>query len=87
MPLPNDQFCWLPFVLTIALFILAFSGLAYSFFPYIVPNQLTIWESAAARESLAIILLGTSITIPVIVGYNLLSYRVFSGKTTPLSYE
>lgn len=38
--------CWSPFAYTSGLFVLAFMGLAYSFFPYVVPESLTIWEAA-----------------------------------------
>lgn len=78
--------CWSPFAYTSALFILAFMGLAYSFFPYVVPESLTIWEAAAARESLVIILVGTCITLPMIIGYSIFAYKVFRGKAAPLSY-
>ena len=72
--------------MTVALFILAFSGLAYSFFPYVVPEQYTVWDAAAARESLTIILAGTLVTLPMIVAYSVFAYKVFSGKATPLTY-
>jgi len=73
-------------VLTTLLFVLAFFGMAYSFFPYVVPESLTIWEAAAARESLAIILAGTAVTLPMIIAYSVFAYRVFRGKAQPLSY-
>lgn len=85
-PLHQTRWHWLPFCLTTVLFILAFVGLAYSFFPYIVPDQLTIWEAAAASESLLIILVGTLITLPMIAGYTIFAYRVFRGKAAELIY-
>ena len=78
--------CWSPFAYSSVLFILAFMGLAYSFFPYVVPESLTIWEAAAARDSLVIILVGTCITLPMIIGYSIFAYKVFAGKAAPLSY-
>ena len=87
LPDQKDQLRWLPFIMTIALFILAFTGLAYSFFPFIVPEQLTIWEAAAARESLMIILIGTLFTLPMIIAYSVFAYSVFSGKAAALSYS
>lgn len=87
LPNANDDHRWVPFILTVALFLLAFSGLAYSFFPYVVPEQYTVWEAAAARESLGIILVGTLITLPMIVAYSVFAYRVFSGKATLLNYS
>lgn len=82
----NDRFRWLPFIASATLFVLAFAGLAYSFFPYVVPDQLTIWQAAAARDSLMIILVGTLVTLPVIIGYTIFAYRVFGGKAQALTY-
>ncbi len=81
-----DAWSWLPFATTIVLFALAFIGLAYSFAPYIVPDRLTIYDAAAAPESLIIILFGALFVLPVIIGYTALSYVIFRGKATALSY-
>ena len=35
---------------------LAFAGLAYSLFPYLVVDRMTLWQAAAAPESLLIML-------------------------------
>ncbi len=87
MPMPDDRLSWLPFVLTMAVFILSFIGLAYSFFPYIVPERMTIIEAAAAPESLIIMLVGALIVLPVLIGYTALAYYVFRGKATELRYD
>jgi cytochrome d ubiquinol oxidase subunit II len=81
-----DRLCWLPFTMVVAVFVLGAIGLAYSLFPYVVIDRLTIWQSASATESLAVILAGCAITVPTIVGYTIYSYRVFWGKAQPLSY-
>jgi cytochrome bd ubiquinol oxidase subunit II len=62
-------------------------GLAYSFYPYIVPEKMTILQSASAPESLFIILVGTCFVLSVIVGYSIFAYRVFGGKATELRYD
>jgi cytochrome d ubiquinol oxidase subunit II len=67
---------------TIALFVMGFAGMAYSFYPYVVPEQLTIYEAASAPESLFIILIGTCFVLPMILGYTALAYTVFRGKAT-----
>lgn len=87
MPYPKDEYCWLPFVVTIAIYTLSFIGLAYSFFPYIVPEQMTIIEAASAPESLIIILVGAVIVIPILIGYTFLAYYIFHGKATELRYD
>ena len=87
LPTKDDSWAWFPFVAAIALFILAFFGLAYSFYPYVVPEKLTIYEAASAPESLFIILVGTCFVLPMILGYTALAYTVFRGKATELRYD
>ena len=62
-------------------------GLAYSFYPYVVPNRLTIYEAASAPESLMIILVGACFVVPAIIGYSILAYVVFRGKAADLRYD
>ena len=80
------RLCWLPFVAVVAVFLFGAIGLAYSLFPYVVMDRLTIWEAASATSSLAVIAIGCAITVPTIVGYTIYSYRVFGGKVKELSY-
>lgn len=87
LPTSDDSFAWFPFAATIVLFVLGFFGMAYSFYPFIVPDQLTIYEAASAPESLFIILIGTLFVLPMILGYTALAYTVFRGKATALSYD
>jgi cytochrome d ubiquinol oxidase subunit II len=87
LPTANDSFAWFPFVGAVVLMVLGFFGMAYSFYPYIVPERLTIWDAAASTESLSIILVGTLFVLPVILGYTVLAYVIFRGKATKLSYE
>ena len=75
----------LPFMLTIGLFMLAYTGLAISKFPYLVPpvegaEGLTVWQTAAAPESQIFVLIGVLILLPVILTYTVLSYWSFRGK-------
>ena len=86
LPTRTDRFCWLPFVGAIGIFLLGFHGLAYSFFPYVVPDRLTIWQAAAAPESLMIMFAGAMVVLPIIIAYSAFAYRVFWGKATELSY-
>jgi cytochrome d ubiquinol oxidase subunit II len=77
---------WLPFVLLIIVFVLSFLGLAYSIYPYVVIDRLTIWQAASGAGSLKFILVGVCIAVPAIAGYTVFSYRVFRGKTGELRY-
>ncbi|AZN70174.1 cytochrome d ubiquinol oxidase subunit II [Georhizobium profundi] len=87
LPRPDDSYALVPFLAMATIFTLGFAGLAYSFYPYIVPDQLTIYEAASAPESLMIILVGTAIVLPTIGGYTILAYRIFRGKATELKYD
>jgi cytochrome d ubiquinol oxidase subunit II len=87
LPTANDSFAWFPFAGAVVLMVLGFFGMAYSFYPYIVPEKLTIWEAAAATESLSIILVGTLVVLPMILAYTVLAYVIFRGKATKLSYD
>ena len=87
MPYPNDARSWLPFAVATAIFALAYIGLAYSFYPYVVPEQLTIYDAAASPDSLIIIFVGACIVVPTIAGYSVLAYFIFRGKATELRYD
>ncbi|WP_299284142.1 cytochrome d ubiquinol oxidase subunit II [uncultured Tateyamaria sp.] len=87
LPNATDAGARTPFLYAITLFILAFGGLAYSFYPYVVPEKLTIYEAASAPESLFIILVGTVFVLPMIAGYTALAYTVFKGKAAELRYD
>ena len=87
LPSANDRFAWLPFVGAIGLMALGFAGMAYSFYPYIVPEQMVLYDAAAAPESLRIIFYGALVVIPVILAYTVLAYVIFRGKATQLSYD
>lgn len=87
MPFAGDRYSWLPFATATMLWVMAFGGMAYSFYPYVVPEKLTIYEAASAPESLFIILIGTCIVLPTILGYTILAYTIFRGKATELRYD
>ena len=78
--------CWLPFALMILVFVLGFLGLAYSIYPFVVLERLTIWQAAVSPATLKVLLVGVAIAVPAIAGYTIFSYRVFRGKTGELRY-
>jgi len=78
--------CWLPFALMIGVFLFGFLGLAYSIYPYVVIDRLTIWQAASSPAALKFILVGVCISVPAIAGYTIYSYWVFRGKTGELKY-
>lgn len=73
----------LPFVLTLALVFLGFSGLGISIWPHIIPPGITLWQAAAPPQSQGFMLVGALLIIPVILGYTFWSYYVFRGKVQP----
>lgn len=87
LPDSADRWSWIPFVASSVLFTLGFAGMAYSFYPYVVPEQLTLYDAASAPESLFIILIGACVVIPIIMAYTALAYTIFRGKATGLSYD
>jgi cytochrome d ubiquinol oxidase subunit II len=82
----NEYGAWVPFCCTVGLYVLAFYGLAYSMFPYLVVDRIDVWQAASATESLLIVFVGTAVVLPVIVAYTVFAYRVFWGKARPLDY-
>lgn len=72
-----------PFLFSLGFFILSYIGLGISLFPYIVPRSITIWEAAAPDSSLAFLLVGAVILLPIILGYTAYAYWVFRGKVDP----
>jgi cytochrome d ubiquinol oxidase subunit II len=87
MPRRDHSLDWVPFVCTVGIVVLCFQGLAYSFWPYVVPDRMTIWQAASAPEALRIILLGTLFVLPMILIYTAFIWRVFGGKAQGLRYE
>lgn len=86
LDLQNEYGVWVPFVTSVGLFMLAFHGIAYSLFPWLVIDQLTIWNAASAPESLFVIFIGVAVVLPVVIAYSIYVYRVFGGKAAPLEY-
>jgi cytochrome d ubiquinol oxidase subunit II len=78
---------WRPFAAATAIFTLAFAGLAYSIFPYVVIDRLTIWEAAAHPSALKALFIGAAIVLPFIVGYTVIAYRIFGGKARAGLYD
>jgi cytochrome d ubiquinol oxidase subunit II len=77
----------LPFLMTLALFVLNFVGLGISIFPYLVPRAVTIWDAAAPEQSQVFMLFGVAVIMPVIIAYTLWAYWVFRGKAGTHGYH
>ena len=77
----------LPFLMTLALFLLNFIGLGISMFPYLVPRAVTIWDAAAPPASQKFMLVGVAVIMPVIIAYTGWAYWVFRGKADTHGYH
>jgi cytochrome d ubiquinol oxidase subunit II len=82
----NQYGAAVPFACTVGVFLLAFYGLAYSLFPWLVVDRITVWQAASSPEALMVIFYGVVVVLPVIIGYTVYAYRVFWGKSTALKY-
>ena len=85
-PRTDERWCWVPFAGAAGIFVLAFFGLAFSILPYVIVERMTIWQAAAAPESLRFILFGAVVVLPVMIASSAYSYWVFRGKARKLSY-
>jgi cytochrome d ubiquinol oxidase subunit II len=73
----------MPFLMTLALVFLGYSGLGISLWPNIIPPSVSIWAAASPPQSQGFILVGALVIIPVILGYTVWAYYVFRGKIKP----
>jgi len=71
-----------PFFLTFGLFLTGYLGIGISVWPYVVPFKITFRQGAAAPESQSLLLVGTIILLPLILGYTGYCYYIFRGKVS-----
>jgi cytochrome d ubiquinol oxidase subunit II len=69
-----------PYLLTVALFLIGYIGLAVSLWPYIVPFAMTPAQAAAADNALALMLWGALPLLPIILAYTAYVYWIFRAK-------
>jgi cytochrome d ubiquinol oxidase subunit II len=69
-----------PFVLTLALVFLGYTGFGISVWPNVVPPAISIQDAAGPPQSLGFTLVGALLVIPMILGYTAWGYYVFRGK-------
>jgi len=69
-----------PFVGALLVFLSGYIGLAASFMPYVVPYAFDFRQAAAPENALGLMLVGTVLILPAILGYTAWVYWVFRGK-------
>ena len=78
--LGNEEVRRRPFLLTLELIFLGFSGRGISIWPNIIPPDISFWQAAAPPQSQGFMLVGALLIIPIILVYTFWSYYVFRGK-------
>lgn len=76
----------MPFILSLCLLFLGYSGLGISLWPNIVPPSISIYDAAAPAQSMGFALVGALFIIPFILVYTAWSYYVFRGKVRDGEY-
>ncbi len=71
-----------PFIFTLCMVFLGYSGLGISVWPNIIPPNISIWDAAGPPESQGFALVGALFIIPFILMYTSWAYYVFRGKVT-----
>lgn len=69
-----------PFMLSLLVIFLGYSGLGISVWPNIIPPAVTIWQAASPVQSQLFSLIGALFILPFILMYTSWSYYVFRGK-------
>jgi cytochrome bd ubiquinol oxidase subunit II len=76
----------LPFICALIFAFFGYVALSANYFPIIVPPALTVYETAAQPLTLRSMLIAVGVALPILLGYNVLQYWIFRGKTTSSQY-
>ena len=74
----------LPFLLVVCIFLVVMGGMAYSYFPYLVLDNITVWDGAVATGSLMWVLWAALLGLPVALGFNVWVYWGMLGPVRPV---
>lgn len=78
---PEVAVWWTPLVAVAALNVMMLLGLVYSYFPFLVLDELTVWDAAASRESLRWVMAAAVAAAPILLVFNVMGYwRLFRYK-------
>lgn len=75
-----------PFFMSVGVFFTGYLGIGISFWPWLVPFAVTFRQAAAAPMSQSFLLVGTAITLPLVLTYTGYCYYIFRGKVSHESY-
>ncbi|MBK1780279.1 cytochrome d ubiquinol oxidase subunit II [Advenella sp. WQ 585] len=65
----NDWLGRLPFILLLLVIVLAVAGFAYSYFPFLVYDELSLWDSIDSVATLRLLVWGMAFVLPVMLVY------------------
>ncbi len=71
-----------PFLLSLGVFLMGYIGIGVSMWPWLVPFEVSFRQAAAAGPSQSLLLVGTVIMLPVVLGYTGFCYYLFRGKAS-----
>ncbi|MCB5362489.1 cytochrome d ubiquinol oxidase subunit II [Pusillimonas sp. CC-YST705] len=74
---------WLPFTLVLAVCLAVLGGIGYSFFPYLVLDDLTLWDASPMPDVAPFMLSALIVASPVIIVFNLWVYWRMFGESRP----
>ena len=83
----NQRQRYMPFLLAIVIFLLCYTGLAVSLFPFIIPPDITSGRRRRRPNSQLFMLYGAVPILPIILGYTAYSYYVFWDATEHDAYH
>lgn len=83
----NKKWQHLPFISSLFIIFIGFSGLVFSLYPYIIPPILSIKEASSTDETLLFMLVGTCVILPIILIYSGWNYYIFKGKVTKTTHH
>ena len=71
---------FMPLLGVLMVVVSAFTTLAFTLFPWIVPPLITVSQAAAPPATQTFVLLSFALLVPVTLLYNTWAFRLFSGK-------
>jgi cytochrome bd ubiquinol oxidase subunit II len=72
---------WLPYAMSVLIFLAAYLTLVGSFWPYMIPYSVTVEQAAAPPQSLEFLFYGAGIIVfPIVLIYTCAVYWIFRGK-------
>lgn len=74
---------WLPFLLAMLVCLAVLGGVGYSFFPYLVLDDLTIWDASVMLDVAPFMLAALVVASPVVIVFNLWVYWRMFGESRP----